>query len=41
MARMGHDSMAAAIIYQHATNEADRAVANAVNAHLTAELASE
>jgi len=39
MARMGHDSMAAAIIYQHATSEADRAIAQAVNAHLSAEFA--
>jgi hypothetical protein len=39
MPRMGHDSMAAAIIYQHATSEADRAIAQAVNAHLSAELA--
>jgi integrase len=30
MARMGHDSMSAAIIYQHATSEADRAVAEAL-----------
>lgn len=27
MARMGHDSVRAAMIYQHATNEADRAIA--------------
>ncbi|MEQ7126760.1 tyrosine-type recombinase/integrase [Actinopolymorpha sp. B11F2] len=36
MARMGHDSMSAAIIYQHATREADRAVAEALNAQLDA-----
>ena len=30
MARMGHDFMSAAIIYQHATSEADRAVAEAL-----------
>jgi integrase len=34
MARMGHDSPAAALIYQHATTEADRAIADAVNATL-------
>lgn len=28
MARMGHDSMAAAIIYQHASTEADKAIAD-------------
>ncbi|MGH3344294.1 MAG: tyrosine-type recombinase/integrase [Carbonactinosporaceae bacterium] len=32
MARMGHDSTHAAIIYQHATSDADRAIAAAVNA---------
>lgn len=32
MARMGHDSPRAALIYQHATSEADRAIAKAVNA---------
>jgi integrase len=31
MARMGHDSPRAALIYQHATSEADRAIAKAVN----------
>jgi hypothetical protein len=31
MARMGHDSAQAAMIYQHATSEADRAVAKAVD----------
>jgi integrase len=31
MARMGHDSPDAALIYQHATAEADRAIAEAVN----------
>lgn len=38
MARMGHDSMAAAIIYQHVTSAADRAIADAVDAQLRAEL---
>ena len=37
MARMGHDSTDAAIIYQHATAEADRAIAKAVNAAVKAE----
>ena len=31
MARMGHDSPQAALIYQHATSEADRAIADALN----------
>jgi integrase len=31
MARMGHDSSQAALIYQHATTEADRAIAKALN----------
>jgi integrase len=30
MARMGHDSPVAALIYQHATSEADRAIAIAL-----------
>jgi integrase len=34
MARMGHDSVRAAIIYQHATSEADRAIADALSAHV-------
>ena len=36
MARMGHDSMNAAIIYQHAPLQADRAIANALDAQLWA-----
>jgi len=36
MARMGHDSMNAAIIYQHATRQADRAIANDVDNQLRA-----
>jgi hypothetical protein len=32
MARMGHDSMAAALIYQHASAHADRAIAAAMDA---------
>ncbi|WP_185734833.1 tyrosine-type recombinase/integrase [Micromonospora globispora] len=31
MARMGHDSFQAALIYQHATAEADRAIAQALH----------
>ena len=34
MARMGHDSMNAALIYQHATSEADRAIADALDRKL-------
>lgn len=34
MARMGHDSMNAAIIYQHATARADRAIAAAMDAEV-------
>jgi integrase len=34
MARMGHDSMQAAVIYQHATTRADRAIAAALDAQL-------
>lgn len=36
MARMGHDSMNAAIIYQHATREADRAIADGLDARMQA-----
>jgi integrase len=39
MARMGHDSAHAAMIYQHATSEADHAIAEAVDAALTTERA--
>lgn len=35
MARMGHDSVRAAIIYQHATTEADARIAVALEAELT------
>jgi integrase len=34
MARMGHDSVRAAMIYQHATSEADHAIAAALDAQL-------
>jgi integrase len=37
MARMGHDSVEAAMIYQHATAEADRAVADKLNDRLVRE----
>lgn len=36
MARMGHDSVRAAIIYQHATTEADARIATSLEASLTA-----
>lgn len=35
MARMGHDSPRAALIYQHTSTDADTAIADAVNARLT------
>ncbi len=35
MARMGHDSVRAAIIYQHATTEADARIAATLEAELT------
>jgi integrase len=37
MARMGHDSERAALIYQHEARGADRAITNAINAHVEAE----
>ncbi|MEV5825211.1 site-specific integrase [Spirillospora sp. NPDC052242] len=37
MDRMGHDSVRAAMIYQHATSEAGRAIADALNAKISAE----
>ena len=36
MARMGHDSVRAAIIYQHATAEADARIAQALEVELSA-----
>jgi len=36
MARMGHDSPDAALIYQHATRQADQAIADALSAQLDA-----
>jgi integrase len=41
MARMGHDSMTAALIYQHATREADRAVADHLETGLAERLKPE
>jgi hypothetical protein len=37
MARMGHDSERAALIYQHQARGADRAITNAIDAHVDAE----
>jgi chemotaxis response regulator CheB len=36
MVRMGHDSPAAALIYQHASRASDEAIAAALDAQLTA-----
>jgi integrase len=36
MDRMGHDSMRAALIYQHATKDADRRIADALAKHIDA-----
>ena len=41
MARMGHDSEGAAIIYQHEARGADLAITNAIDAHIEAANASE
>ncbi|GGO80229.1 hypothetical protein [Nonomuraea cavernae] len=35
MQRMGHDSVRAALIYQHSTAEADRKIADAMNVKFT------
>jgi hypothetical protein len=37
MARMGHDSERAAMVYQHAARGADAAITNAIDAHIDAE----
>jgi hypothetical protein len=37
MARMGHDSERAAMIYQHEARGADTAITNAIDAHIDAE----
>jgi hypothetical protein len=34
MARMGHDDVRAALIYQHASNEADQAIADRLSARI-------
>jgi integrase len=39
MARMGHDNSAAALVYQHASSAADRAIARAVDVAVRARLA--
>ena len=41
MARMGHDSERAAIIYQHAARGADQAIAEAMDAHVEAQQADD
>jgi integrase len=37
MARMGHDSERAAMIYQHEARGADQAITNAIDSHVQAE----
>ena len=37
MARMGHDSERAAVIYQHEVRGADLAITSAIDAHIEAE----
>jgi hypothetical protein len=37
MARMGHDSERAALIYQHEAQGADKAITNAIDAYVQAE----
>ncbi len=39
MARMGHDSDRAAMIYQHEAQGADKAITNAIDTHVKAEQA--
>ena len=39
MARMGHDSERAAMIYQHEAQGADKAIASAIDTHVQAEQA--
>jgi hypothetical protein len=36
MARMGHDSMRAALIYQHATAQADQTIARSIDRQIEA-----
>jgi hypothetical protein len=40
MARMGHDSERAAIIYQHRARGADELITTAIDAHIQAEQSS-
>jgi hypothetical protein len=35
MARMGHDNVRAAMIYQHAVRGADRTITDAIDKHIT------
>ena len=37
MARMGHDSERAAMIYQHEAQGADKAITNAIDTHVQSE----
>lgn len=41
MARMGHDSERAAIIYQHEAHRADLAITSAIDTHIEAAKASQ
>jgi hypothetical protein len=41
MARMGHDSERAALIYQHVARGADQAIAEALDAHVEAQQAND
>ena len=41
MARMGHDSERAAMIYQHEARGADRAITDAIDTHVQAEQAND
>jgi hypothetical protein len=41
MRRMGHSTVRAALIYQHATDDRDQAIANALNALIEAEKLAE
>ena len=40
MARMGHDSMRAALIYQHLTRDADRHISDAIAAQIARDVGS-
>lgn len=41
MIRMGHDSMRAALIYQHGTTNADQRIADGLAGHIEAEARTE